>query len=161
MKQEDKGLTERQKNPSVFLVSNGSAIKRHSKSGRQINYLSDDDQLPYSSLNDKRFLNQIKYYVASGYLTGLYKSKYPTTKKDSLDRVNILFLWFLFHEGKALQIPSKLRNYRQMKDISERLEALGLIQLFSGFGNKNRGFSRPMAIKPSRKFYSTLEEIYT
>lgn len=152
-----------------MIINNGSALIRHSKTGRPLNQFKVTDLYSWADLYTSEVDQQVKILravslIESEYLDGIKVR--PNSK--TVELVFRVILGLLLNPYRVMAIDQDIGDTSRptRSTVFNRLELLGYIEIYQGFSTKGaegaegskRGFvARPMGIKPTSKLISLIE----
>jgi DNA-binding MarR family transcriptional regulator len=137
----------------MLIISNGGAIARHSKTGRQLNQFKHTQQYSIAEINHARITDILQHVKRAQAVELKYKGLTKVSpNKATLDTVLKLILCLLIYPNRIMSIDSlDIGITRPTRTaIINKLEKLGLIEVYQGFSVKDGG-GRPMGIKPTNE----------
>jgi hypothetical protein len=139
------------KDPSVMLISNGTAVKYHKDTGRELNVMRGDQYVSVRKLWSDEFESKIRAGAIANHIISEYREGKrigPTTQ----DLILRLMIWLVTTPSKPIAMSNRATktSYKTTKGVIDWLEVKGYIQVYQGFPTKSR-VSRPMVIAGTNK----------
>ena len=135
------------KKPSPLLVANGSAIKIHNKTGRQLNVMGGTNHVSIKDLESEEFQSKLRAFNIALIVSRAYKKDNSRSRVKTIDFIQKLIIWLVFHPNKYLKVISKYTDLSTptIKNIIDFLELKEWIEVYQGFPTQ-KGYSKPMVI---------------
>lgn len=123
---------------SPLLVANGSATKRHHKTGRELNIMLDTRQSSTGALWSTDFESKLKAFNVADKVVKEYSTVNKRVREPTKDFIKRLILWLVFNPDEYLKvITRKIPLSRDtQKKILNTLEELEYITILDGWTQK-------------------------
>lgn len=145
-----------------MIISNGSALARHSKNGKLLNKWNDKDQDHIAVLFTEPFTTTFQQNEIAVTVVNDYKLKKPKTRAATLDLLWRIVLRLVIAKERLLTVPrSNTYNVKRktVETLVNWLESEELIIAYQGFGLGNGLGGRPKAFKATNKLLNYCEKV--